>query len=323
MSILIGERPAPQDAGRRGADAARYRRVVVGVDGSPGSRAALIHALAAGARLSTDVEVVTSYARPVFWAGEYPVDPPVPASLRVDTEARLEEFVDEVRRSSAPAGTPGADTVALRLVVSAHPAVEALLDRAGEDDLLVAGDRGRGAPGGALLGSVALDCVNRAVSSVLVVRSRAGALSTPPLVVVGVDGSAHSRAALTVALDEAHRIGADVEVVHAYELTDHWVDICSGDVPGADEFGDQARRRVDDLVSEVVHGTPRIAGLRTVVAEGPAVDVLLERARGAALLVVARHGDAPTPGTVPGPVALQAALRSPCPVLIVPLADRH
>jgi len=167
VSILIGERPAPQDAGRRGADAARYRRVVVGVDGSPGSRAALIHALAAGARLSTDVEVVTSYARPVFWAGEYPVDPPVPASLRVDTEARLEEFVDEVRRSSAPAGTPGADTVALRLVVSAHPAVEALLDRAGEDDLLVAGDRGGGAPGGALLGSVALDCVNRAVSSVL------------------------------------------------------------------------------------------------------------------------------------------------------------
>jgi nucleotide-binding universal stress UspA family protein len=222
------------------AGAARYRRVIVGVDGSPGSRAALIHALAAGTRLSSEVEVVTSYARPVFWAREYCVDPPVPASLRTDTEARLAEFVDEVRRSPVPAGAPGADAVALRLVVSAHPAVDALVDRAADDDLLVVVDRGRDARGSAQPGSVALDCVNRTVGSILVVRTRVGALTTPPRVVVGIDGSAHSRATLTVALDEAHRTGAEVEVVHAYELTDHRIDDYSCDVPGADEIGDQA-----------------------------------------------------------------------------------
>lgn len=317
MRVLI-DRPTAEDTARRGDDAAPYRRIVVGVDGSSGSRAALIHALAAAARLSTEVEVVSSYARPVFWAGEYPVDPPVPTSLRADTEARLAEFVDEVRRSPLLAGAQGADTVALRLVVSAHPAIDALLDRAGDDDLLVVGNRGRGAPGSALLGSVALDCVNRAVSSVLVVHSPVGALSTPPLVVVGVDGSAPSRAALRVALEEASRTGAHVAVVHSYELTDYWVDVYPGELPRADEIADQARRRVGDLVGEAMRAAPRNVGLRTVLAEGPALDVLLERAHGAALLVVARRGYTTQPGTAPGSVALQAALRSTCPVLIVP-----
>lgn len=321
MGVLIEESTAADAVGREVGGPA-CRRVVVGVDGSPGSWRALVHALAVGARQKTAVEVVTSYAVPPFWSGEYPVDPPAPASLRVDTEARLEEFVDEVRRSSVRAGAPGADSVPPRLVVSAHPAVDALLERAGNDGLLVVGSRGRGAPSGAMLGSVSLDCMTRAVGPFLVVPApvpaRVAATRTPPLVVAGVDGSVHSRAALALALAEARRTGAQVEVVHAYESTDHWVYAGPGEMPAPGELAEQARRRVDDVVREVTHGMQNVPRLRTLVAQRPAVDLLLERSRIAALLVVGRRGSATQAGTVPGSVALQSALRGSCPVLVAP-----
>lgn len=323
MSVSIGERSAVGDAVGGEARTANYRRVVVGVDGSPGSRAALLRALAVAAGQHTEVEVITSYAVPLFWSGDYPVAPPAPSTLRSDTEARMEAFIDDVRRSPSAVRIPGSDTVPLRLVVSAHPAVEALLDRAGETDLLVVGSRGRGARRKALLGSVALDCVTQAVGTVLVVHAQLRPAEAPPRVVVGVDGSAHSRAALVAGIAEAVRLRAHVEVVHAYELTDYWVDAYPGDMPDADVLGDQARRRADDLVREVVRGTsgePELQ-LRTVVTKGAVADVLLERADGASLLVVGRRGHGPLPRAVPGSVALLAALHAGCPVLLVPLPD--
>ena len=71
----------------------------------------------------------------------------------------------------------------------------------------------------------------------------------------------------------------------------------------------------------VFASTPRAEEIRTLVAEGPVADVLLERACGASLLVVGRRGYGPLPGAVPGSVALQVALHAPCPVLLVPLPD--
>lgn len=321
--MSIGERSGVGD-GVRGEDrAATYRRVVVGVDGSPGCRAALLRALAVAAGQDTVVEVITSYAMPVFWSGDYPVDPPAPSTLRSDTEARTEAFIDEVRRSPSAVRIPGADTVPLRLTVSAHPAVEALLERARETDILVVGSRGRGARRSALLGSVALDCVTQAVGAVLVVHAQIPPAEAPPRVVVGVDGSRHSRAALVAGIAEAVRLRAHVDVVHAYELTDYWVDAYPLDMPDADVLGDQARRRADDLVNDVVREfseEPELR-LRTLVTEGPVADVLLERAHGASMLVVGRRGYGPLPGAVPGSVALQVALHAPCPVLLVPLPD--
>lgn len=119
------------------------------------------------------------------------------------------------------------------------------------------------------------------------------------------------------------RLRAHVDVVHAYELTDYWVDGYPGDMPDADVLGDQARRRADDLVNDVVREAseePELQ-LRTMVTEGPVADVLLERAQGASLLVVGRRGYGPLPRAVPGSDALQVALRAPCPVLLVPLPD--
>ena len=55
-------------------------RVVVGVDGSPGSRAALVHAFTAAAQRGAELDVVSSYHVTLVWTGGSPLEVP-------DTEA--------------------------------------------------------------------------------------------------------------------------------------------------------------------------------------------------------------------------------------------
>ena len=82
-------------------------------------------------------------------------------------------------------------------------------------DLLVVGSRGRGPLGGLVLGSVSQACLAHAPCPVVVVRPQPEQASSRGRVVVGVDGSSHSRQALRVAADEARLRGAVLAVVHA------------------------------------------------------------------------------------------------------------
>jgi nucleotide-binding universal stress UspA family protein len=56
--------------------------------------------------------------------------------------------------------------------------------------------------------------------------------------------------------------------------------------------------------------------VRLRVVEGPAPDVLVRRARGAALLVVGSTGHSELRGLLLGSVALHCAMHAPCPVLV-------
>ncbi len=175
-------------------------RIVVGVDGSPGSRAALAFALEEARLRAAEVAVVHVYrATP-------PVDPPhteafdiglaVPAGfdrapappdetarraamLRREEEYRRErsrveadvgparELVEAMVRDAGCAG----DVEATPLVIAdAHPA-EALIESAADAELLVVGSRGRGGFSGLLLGSVSQQCVTHARCPVIVVPS--------------------------------------------------------------------------------------------------------------------------------------------------------
>lgn len=132
---------------------------------------------------------------------------------------------------------------------------------------------------------MALHCVTHARGPVVVVRPHQELASQPPTVVVGVDGSAESRIALAAAIEEAERMGAEVEVVAAYPVTDSWVDVYAASMAVNDEVRVDARRRADELLREVVGAVVPgpVVGLppiRTVTAEGPAAEVLVDRARG-------------------------------------------
>ena len=309
---------AQESAAARGGG---YRRIVVGVDGSPGSRAGLVHALAMAAARGAEVEIVTAYPEPLAWAGEYPVAVPDPEELRAEAEARIVAFLADVRRDGGPGGISSADPVEVRVVALAGPAAPVLIARSEDADLLVVGSRGRGSVKSALLGSVALHCVTHARRPVVVVHPHLENLAQPPVVVVGVDGSAESRAALAAGIEEAVRLGAEVEVVMAHPVTSYWVDGYGGAMPAIDDIRAEAQRRADELVSEVLGelvarpGTPLT--IRTVITEGPAGEVLVDRARRAELLVVGTRGRGAFRALLLGSVALYSALHASCPVMVV------
>ena len=290
----------------------RRPRVVVGVDGSPGSRVALGAALAAAARRGARLDVVTAYPPPMVWTRGAPVEVPDVAAIRADTEGRAQEELEDVRRET------GADGVDAGVVVAEGRPVPALLEAAEGADLLVVGSRGRGAVRSALLGSVALHTLSHAPCPVLVAHPAPDGVTQEARVVVGVDGSAGSRAALAAAVEEAARTGAEVEVLTTYVVTDYWTDPSTAAFPTEDEMRAELRRSTESLVADVLaaHAGPAPA-IRTEVVEGPARDVLLDRARGAQLLVVGSSGRGAIRGLLLGSVALHCAMHAATPVLVV------
>jgi nucleotide-binding universal stress UspA family protein len=139
-------------------------------------------------------------------------------------------------------------------------------------------------------------------------------------VVVGVDGSTESRAALVAALGEAGRTGAEVEVVATYFPTDSWTDATLVLVQSVETIRADLERRTEKLVADVVLAEAATGGappVRTTICEGPAAEVLLERARSAQLLVVGSRGRGAIRGLLLGSVALHCAMHAPCPVMLV------
>ncbi len=141
--------------------------VVVGVDGSPGSRSALQHALEDASRRRARLRLVAAVPLPEYWATAYGMSAPPPSAETVaDVRAEAQRMVDEM-----VAAHPGI-AAGLSIDVNAMPGTpaEVLLEASLGADLLVVGHRGRGAFTSALLGSVGLQCVLRAACPVTVVR---------------------------------------------------------------------------------------------------------------------------------------------------------
>ncbi|QNS07677.1 universal stress protein [Streptomyces xanthii] len=143
----------------------RTARIVVGVDGSPSSQAALRWAVRYAGLVGGQVDVVTAWEIPgeASWSapaadGEFDQE---------DAEQRLLEEVRTVLGREAGAGDAGPPVH--ERVVHGHPA--AVLVEASEGaDLLVVGSHGRGAFRRALLGSVSQQVTQHASCPVTIVR---------------------------------------------------------------------------------------------------------------------------------------------------------
>jgi len=299
-------------------------RVVVGVDGSVTSRAALLWAVRAAAGRGGRVEVVTAFAVDFYWSDAHLLDSRRLDGIRDATERRVRELVDEVRRDPSLAESAGARDVDVEVVVTAGAAAQHLVDRSRGAALLVVGSRGRGAVAGALLGSVSLRCVTHAHCPVVVLHGP-GPVGTASegVVVVGIDGSPGARAALAVAAEEAGRTGARLEAVTAFRPIEMW-----GEAPSVVRVEDLLAGARDMATAEVsdVLGAADRPGRPQVdvsVVEGPAADVLLERAARAQLLVVGSRGQGTLPGLLLGSVALRVVSRSGCPVMVVHAAGER
>ena len=294
--------------------------VVVGVDGSPGSRDALGYALTAAAHRGAVLELVASYAGELSWISGAPVAFGDLAEIREDTEKRVLDLLHEVAGQLGIPLDGGAGSVRTRVVAALYPAAVELTQRSGDAALLVVGSRGRGVVRSALLGSVALHCVTHARCPVVVVHPSPERAEGAGRVVVGVDGSDAARAALSAAVEEAARTAAVVEVVASYVLADHWTDLHSVLIPTADQVRAEVRGAAEVVVREVLAERPAgdpVPDVRLEVVEGAAQDVLVDAAAGADLLVVGSRGRGPVRGILLGSVALHCAMHAPCPVVVV------
>jgi nucleotide-binding universal stress UspA family protein len=135
-------------------------RIVVGVDGSESSIAALSWAARQALMTDSAIEAITTWE----WPTDYGWSPPYPADFDPADLARklLEEIVTKVRDDNS-----GLD---IRFsVVEGHPA-PVLIHASVDADLLVVGCRGHGEFAGMLIGSVSEHCATHAHCPVLVHR---------------------------------------------------------------------------------------------------------------------------------------------------------
>jgi nucleotide-binding universal stress UspA family protein len=139
------------------------RKVVVGVDGSEHSLAALRWAVHQAAIMNVPLEVITAWAFPEEPAPlGVEVHVPWQEELMAQARTRLDQIVADVVPESEQSRVTAT-------VIGGRPA-QVLLRETAEDDLLVVGSRGRSAVEWLFLGSVSDHCVRHAPCPVVVVR---------------------------------------------------------------------------------------------------------------------------------------------------------
>ncbi len=137
-------------------------------------------------------------------------------------------------------------------------------------------------------------------------------------IVVGVDGSLSSQAALQWAADQAALTEAGVEAVIAWEYPAlaagfGWAPTA---MITASQYREYAEKVVADAISKVA-GPGAGVPFSTRVGEGNAAQVLLDEAAEAELLVVGSRGHGTFAGAVLGSVSQRVAHHAPCPVVVV------
>ncbi|GIJ48153.1 hypothetical protein Val02_50390 [Virgisporangium aliadipatigenens] len=275
--------------------------IVVGVDGSTQSRAALRFAAAEAARHDAALRIVAAYETDVR-AARFGGAERLEQVVRELSEEIVAEAVAEVRTATATgaaiAGTPG----------------HVLLDASRGARLLVVGNRGHGGFGSLLLGSVSQHVALNAQVPVVVVRGNAEPAGRP--VIAGVDTLERADAVLGVAFAEAAARGTGVVAVHAYRVPVPAWTITYAPIPGeAEAIRQAAAEDLDTALASWREKYPSVP-VEALVGRGSAARMLVDISHSGALVVVGSRGHNATVGALLGSVATQLLHHSDSPVLI-------
>ena len=142
-----------------------------------------------------------------------------------------------------------------------------------------------------------------------------------PRIVVGVDGSPASLAALREALEEARLRHAQLQVVTAWQLS--YSEIAIETPVVVKKVVEHNTQILDSALASIDHGEPAGVKVTGDVVNGHPATALLDAAKGATLLVVGTRGTSGLAGTIIGSVAHATIHHAPCPVLVVPSPERH
>jgi len=274
------------------------QRIVVGYDGSAESGAAVGWATAEAERTKTPLNIVHAYQ--LGWPAAYYDG--VSAQLIADAETRAEEALEALVTSLRSRHT---DIEIIGTVLRAAPA-QTLLDLAPAAKLLVVGNRGAGGVTNLLMGSVSQQVATHAPVPVAVVRGRTEAGDGP--VVVGVDGSACTDAALALAFEQAAGRGAEVVAIRAYVPPP----------PSVLPLGMVEASELDALQESLAgwRGKYPDVTVEPRLAAGRAAQVLIGWSSKAQLVVVGSRGHGGFTGLLLGSVGQQLMHHAHCPVLI-------
>lgn len=145
-------------------------------------------------------------------------------------------------------------------------------------------------------------------------------------IVVGIDGSEHSSAALRWAVAEAALRDASVLAVHAWSFVPVTTPADSGLVPMAWTEGTEVFEASQDAAEQAANEQVRsVLGdahdVEVAVVLGDASEVLLAAAEDADLLVVGNRGRGGLAQALLGSTSARVSDRAPCPVVIVRAHD--
>ena len=139
-------------------------------------------------------------------------------------------------------------------------------------------------------------------------------------IVVGIDGSSSSMAALEWAVRQAELTGSALQVITTWEwpINYGWAFPLPSDYDPADD----AQKMLAGIVEPVQIGHPNVS-IRTTVVEGRPAPILVAASEGAELLVVGSRGHGEFSGMLIGSVSEHCVTNAHCPVLVLRGEERR
>jgi len=283
--------------------------VVVGYDASPESTVAVRWAAREASRRGVALDVVHVWG----FAGE-----PRGGAGSGWLGEKVAEAVHAVADEGADAGRAQAPGLEVTGVVAYGSPAQALVDRAATAALLVVARSGTGRSPTSMVGSVAAGVLAHAPCPVVCVPASTDLDAGRRSVVVGLDGSPGSTAALAEAVEIAD--GAPLTVVTTWtpitETTTltYWATAYPDSSP--DQVAAERAERVQEQARDWV--TERFPDVEVswVVERGRAGDVLVELSRHAGLTVIGARGRGGLASLLLGSVSRSVVRRAHGPVLV-------
>jgi nucleotide-binding universal stress UspA family protein len=276
--------------------------VLVGFDGSPGAERALRRAVEE-ARLRR-LPLTVCHA----WHWPYPVPPSGPDAL--ETARKMGRHTLDhglfLARRSCPALT-------VRPRFAAGPGSAVLIEESKNAALTIVGSHGHGGFAGLSAGATALQLAAYGRGPVLVVRADPDGRRP---VVVGVDGSAASDAALAFAYEEAALRDRPLRAVYACWEGEAITAAEMGMLRDPEQLRTLSAARLERMVSPWREKYPYVETETRSMMRTPR-HALLEAAGEAWLLVVGDRGAGGVPGLRLGSVSHAVLTHAPCSVAVV------
>jgi len=280
--------------------------VVAGVDGSADAQLAVDLAAWEADRRHAPLRLVYGF-RPVYVCGV--------ATIGYDLDRQVRDLDNMLIAESARVSRRYPDLPVATEVVQGAPA-SVLLDESAAAQLVVVGSRGRGGFASLLLGSVSAQVATYATSPVIVMRPPAarGTRDIPGSgpVVVGVDGSTGSAAAVEFAFDEAAARGTGLIAVYVWGVMPY---DAGDDDPRVEQDGPDAA--LAEALAAWQDKYPEVPVSHRAVHSLVPVHTILDQSADAGLIVVGRRGRGGFAGLSLGSVGDGLVRHAKAPVAVV------